>query len=68
MLSIKQDGRVKVAVDDLLSIGEGAQLAGKSWWQFRRLLDQGKIESVKLPNGHRAVVRASLEQYRQRTK
>lgn len=63
MPSIEQTDRGTVAVSELMSIGEGAKLSHKSWWQFRRLLDQNKIESVKLPNGHRAVVRSSLEQY-----
>ncbi len=63
MVSIRQDDPAAIVARELMSISDAAKEAGKSWWSFRRLLDQGKIESVKMPNGHRAVIRSSLEAY-----
>lgn len=65
MLSIEQ---TQAKVSDLVSIQAAAKEADLSWWQIRRLLDQGKIESVRLPNGHRAVLKSSLERYREAQK
>ncbi len=46
---------------DPTSIHEASLRLGWSWSKTRRALDKGLIESVRLPNGTRAVIRTSLE-------
>jgi hypothetical protein len=50
-----------VSVNDLCSIHEAACELNQSWWKTRRDINKGHLEAVKLPNGHRAVIRASVE-------
>jgi CRISPR/Cas system-associated protein Cas5 (RAMP superfamily) len=52
-----------VKVSDLISQLEAAKLLDKNPWQVSRLISTGKLESVRLPTGNRAVIRSSLEAY-----
>ncbi len=63
MITISQKAN-QVKLKDLVSIADAAKELGLSWWQTRRRMDQGKLLSAKLPNGHRAVIRPSLEAYK----
>jgi hypothetical protein len=63
MLKITQEDTAAIVARDLMSISDAAKETGRSWWAFRRLLDKGLIDSVRMPTGHRAVLRSSLEAY-----
>ncbi len=67
-MDIVADSGQDIKLSDLLSQTDAARQLGKNAWQIQRLILSNKLEAVRLPNGHRAVVRASLEAYRQRTK
>jgi hypothetical protein len=62
MLSVDKSP-TDVKISELVSQLEAAKLLDKNPWQVSRLISTGKLESIRLPTGNRAVIRSSLEAY-----
>ncbi len=54
----------KVSVADLQSQKDAAEQLGVNTWRVGYLVRSGKLKSVRLPNGSRAIIKSSLEAYR----
>ncbi len=63
-MSMIADVDKNIKLGDLISQTGAARVLGKNAWQIQRLILSNKLESVRLPNGHRAVLKGSLEAYR----
>ncbi len=50
-----------------VTVGEAADLLGFSPSTIQKLADDGSLDTLRTPGGHRRIARGSLENYRQRT-
>jgi excisionase family DNA binding protein len=65
MLSVFLDAEgerpVVVVLEQYLSVGQAAMRLGVSQVTVRKLIEAGRLESVRDPLGHRWILRTSLE-------
>lgn len=52
-----------MSITDLITYQDAGKNLDLSYWQLKRRVSKGQIEAVKLPNGHSALTRVSVERY-----
>ncbi len=55
-----QTKEAKTDFPNLVSVTEASQILGWGWWKTRGAIDRGELRSLKMPNGHRVVLKESV--------